>query len=430
MKKYWIIFATVLGALLSCEKQQDLLPDSAQEDGIIFNLTANYTEDGPQTAAVKSVKTGWESGDVIFVFLDKVAAPKYIRMSYNGTQWTTTLMNGSESVTAFGLTDAQKSGSMRAVYLPFGSTASVSADSEVTTQFNFSKAYSTYYLTDTKSYTVSAQNTVNVAFSMSIPTNYVQFFVTDSSASDEAYFLATDAVRPVVFTGVAANGDLVLTPGNAGDNMPGYAYGSGANKGNLFSGELIPAYNTTYGSNYYLALSENKSSGKRFDLFVTPDDAIASHDAVKLPNLGSERWQEVGPSVAVSLQVESTDCGTWATCNVTSSTPEGLPLHNYTGASSHEDEDFKLPTNAQFTLLNSPTWIWLSVHGTQGYVLKSDTGFLFLPVTNNELIDDQFYWGATAASGAYIMTVNSSGHDVSTTTSLTQNHSARLIKVK
>lgn len=74
---------------------------------------------------------------------------------------------------------------MQAVFLPFGSDATVSASG---TSFIFSTTYYAYYLTATLDYTVS-DNEVSGAFNMEIPDDYVQFFVEDAAATDGAYTL-------------------------------------------------------------------------------------------------------------------------------------------------------------------------------------------------------------------------------------------------
>lgn len=433
MKKFLLLLAATLVALLSCEKQPDLLPNGEEEDGIVFNLTAKYCEDGPETAAAtKAVKTGWESGDVIFVFLNKVAAPKYIRMSYNGTKWTTTLMDGTTVVSSFHLTAAQKSGTMRAVYLPFGNAATVAADATDHTQFNFSKTYYTYYLTGTESYSVSAQNTIDVGFDMNVPENYVQFFVVDPEAADEAFTLATDVAQPVGVTGVKANGQMVLDISrDPGEPMPGYAYGSGAGKGYLFSGVMQAVYNNTYGAKYYLALTK-QSPRSRKDLFVTPSATIKSHNSIRLPQWTDDRWQAVGSSVSVAMVNNKVTYGTWATCNVGTEAPEEIPQFNYTAAKAYETSTMKFPTKAQFTsLIGQFTWTWIKVGGKMGYVIQGDlgTGFLFLPVTDSDLNPTRYYWGFdTTAPYCLQVSTNKQTAYIDNPDITTPSHPARLVQ--
>ena len=86
------------------------------------------------------------------------------------------------------------------------------------------------------------------ALNILIPDEYVQFFVEDGSAVDEAYTLGTDAVIPVGVASIAADGTITETSDKvAGNDMTGYAYQGGY----LFSGKLNGSY--AYSGSYYFA---------------------------------------------------------------------------------------------------------------------------------------------------------------------------------
>ena len=123
MKKLFILITAAAAAMLSCTKET-LAPEVETETftPITFNLTAKQSDD------TRAVKTNWQAGDAIFVFFDKVSAPKYLKMRFDGTDWSSEEYDG-ETVTpgALGLSNGS-SGTMSAVYLPFGSNATVSAD--------------------------------------------------------------------------------------------------------------------------------------------------------------------------------------------------------------------------------------------------------------------------------------------------------------
>ena len=188
-------------------------------------------------------------------------------MTYNGSAWTSKEYNGSTQTDgALGLKNGD-TGTMRAVFLPFGSNATVSADG---TSFVFSTTYYAYYLTATLDYTV-ANNKVSGAFNMEIPDGYVQFFIEDVNATDGAYTLGTDAVIPVGVASIAADGTISETADKeAKDDLPGYAYGNGTAKGYLFSGKIDTDY--SYGSNYYFAKTKveaDPANNTRADYFVS-----------------------------------------------------------------------------------------------------------------------------------------------------------------
>ena len=183
MKKTLIILAAIAFALVSCNEEiLDNTPDETPtaQTSIVFNLTANH----PDGAATKAIKTAWENGDVIYVFFNNVAAPKYLKMSYDGSKWSYTEMDGA-STGSLRLEEGA-SGTMRAVYLPFGNTLTVGAGADGTS-FTFSETTYSYYLTATLDYTVK-DGKVSGAFNMSIPVGYVQFFLDDAGASSSGNY--------------------------------------------------------------------------------------------------------------------------------------------------------------------------------------------------------------------------------------------------
>ena len=92
MKKYLILILAAASVLVSCGKEP-LNPgngnETVQTAPVTFNLTANHPD------ATKAVKTGWESGDAIFVFFTGAAAPKHLKMTYNGSTWTSAEYDGA-----------------------------------------------------------------------------------------------------------------------------------------------------------------------------------------------------------------------------------------------------------------------------------------------------------------------------------------------
>lgn len=393
MKKYLILMLAAAAALVSCGKDT-LAPETVQATPITFNLSANHPD------ATKAVKSGWESGDAIFVFFTGAAAPKHLKMTYDGTSWTSAEYNAAtQTAGALGLKNGD-TGTMRAVFLPFGSDAVVSASG---TSFVFGKTYYTYYLTATLPYNVT-DNAVSGAFNMVIPEGYVQFFVEDASATDGGYTLGTDAVIPVGVASIDKDGNVVETSDKvAGNDMTGYAY----SEGYLFSGKLNGSY--TYGG-YYFAKTKT-ADNSRADYFVS-GKTLASHSAVKLPandNVytstvnSTGKWIPVGSGITVTLY-KILDAGTagesmgpldkWYTCNYGQSVPEALgSLYSFDAANAL---DVSLPTKAQFQMIansSNCSYTWLTVHGQQGAVFKAGRGFLFLP--GHHSAGAGFYWSST-----------------------------------
>lgn len=238
MKKALIILATIAFAFVSCNEEildNTQVENPAAQTSIVFNLTANH----PDGVATKAVKTGWENGDVIYVFFNNVAAPKYLKMSFNGSSWSTTEMNGA-SEESLGLSEGA-TGTMRAVYLPFGNTLSVGA---MGSSFTFSETTYSYYLTATPlDYTVT-NNTVSGAFNMEVPEGYIQFFLDDASADPATKIeLREPHLTPQGIASIADDGTITHTDVAHGAPLPGYVYDkavkqTGEAKGYLFSGIL------------------------------------------------------------------------------------------------------------------------------------------------------------------------------------------------
>ena len=416
MKKYWILLFATVAALVSCGRY---IPDpldvsiSVGSGAFSFNLDATY----PTISEAR--KQGWEEGDAVFVFFSGVAAPKHLKMTYSNSVWTIAEYDGAtQSPGALGLKNGDK-GTMRAVFLPFGSNATVSA---IDGSFTFSTTYYAYYLTATLDYTV-AENKVSGTFSMTIPDGYVQFFIEDGGATDGGYILGTDSVIPVGVASIAADGSVVETSDKvAGNDMVGYAYGSGDTKGYLFSGKLNGNYHSyrldgeeTVEANAYYFAKTKVADGSRADYFAQPANALASHSAVKLPANGDVyvvqnekpnkgKWVSVGSGITVPLYhvdvssifvgytievVTATPLGNWYTCNYNCTAPEKLgKLYSFDVANGYTT----LPTQEQFErLITYCSWTWLTVHGQQGIVV-ADRGFLFLPA---QLATRGLYWSST-----------------------------------
>lgn len=417
MKRYLILILAAAATLVSCNKEPQEPGTGVPGTGnapITFDLTANHPDD------TKAMKSDWESGDAIFVFFSGAATPKHLKMTYNGSTWTSAEYNGAtRTVGALGLKNGD-TGTMRAVFLPFGSDATVSADGS---SFTFSTTYYAYYLTATRAYTV-ADNKVSGEFNMVIPSGYVQFFIEDAAATDGAYTLGTDAVIPTGVVAVDNHGNIVETSDKvAGNDMPGYAYSGGY----LFSGKLNGSY--AYSGNYYFAKTK-VSDNSRADYFVS-GKTIESHSAVKLPandnvyeakngSPNSGKWVPVGSSITVSLYYVIGSgaseavypLGEWYTCNYGQTVPESLgSLYTFDAANAL---DVTLPTKDQFELINTNcTFTWLTVHGQQGgVVIKAARGFLFLPA---HLATYGRHWSSTEFDHNtvfYFYFISSGGHNM------------------
>ena len=378
MKKIIALMTIAALALLGCTKEMPV-----QEDGASQALTFNLTVTHPDGAGTKAVKTGWEDGDVVFVFFSGAAAPRYLEMKYDGENevWTQTPKNGTEEE-SFALSGS--SGTMTAVYLPFGSDAAVEADG---TKFKFSKTcYSYYFVAEKADYEV-VDGEVKGTLAMVLPEGFVQFYMWESDESvahsDGAYTLGIDAVIPVGVASISADGTVTETSNKAAkDDLPGYAYGSGY----VFSGKLVSDYQEKYGNNYYFARTR-VSNSYRWD-YVVSGKTLASHDAVVLPKSTSADWQWVGATYRIVYRDDSGIIERyWPDCNFDCTRPEQVKLYTLKQLSKVTiPANYRIPTaNDIRFLVNYCSWTWLTIHGRTGMVIrsKSDTNgtgfFIFLP---------------------------------------------------
>ena len=284
--------------MVSCEKRSIELDseDPQEPKEIVFNLDAKH----PGTAT-RAVKTGWETGDVVFVFFSGASAPAYLEMKWDGTKWVKTTKN------SLALSNGQ-TGTMTAVYLPFGSGATISNDNG---SYKFSTIYYSYYLTAQLPYTVT-DGEVSGLFDMRIPEGYVQFFIDETSAA------ATDVVElrephmtPVKILSVGADGAVATEALAHGAPLPGYVYdketkADGESKGYLFSGILAEEARAT-ATDYHFTFV--KGSNWRSSSFYSKEFSQKSFyrgesegRAIKLPVVTG--WDQMTGDIPVDLNVD------------------------------------------------------------------------------------------------------------------------------
>lgn len=399
MKKTIAMMMVAALALLGCTKE----PAPVQEDGVVQALKFNLTVTHPGGTDTKAVKTTWDDGDVVFVFFSGVAAPKYLEMKYDAgnKSWVQTPKDGTEEA-SFALDG--DSGTMTAVYLPFGSGASVVADGA---SFKFEKTYYTYYFVAEKAAYEVADGVVTGDLAMELPEGFVQFFMEEDSIDEYTYKLGIDAVIPVGVASVAADGTVTESSMQAKDDLLGYRYSGGY----VFSGKLDDGYAEKYGNNYFFTLDDECSL---YNFFVSGKE-LTSHSAVKLPAYLVDDWQPVGEDVVATLTYEEagkTYESSWATCNYGCDKPEAVKSYDYNSLKSLTiPEGYRIPEYKDFLfLMDNCLWTQVPVHGKEGMVLTSKSNssryFIFLPSYSKSTTEpgtykwSNAYWGETC-SGEY-----------------------------
>lgn len=329
-----------------------------------LGLSATYPATG------FSEKTGWEMGDVIFVFFNHVAAPRYAKMVYDGTTWISYEMSGANEIPGcLGLVNGD-SGTLRAIYLPFGSETTCIRAGGDGTNFEFDPPLYSFYYSASASYSVSGGQIQAQISNFSYPDGYVHFKVADAHPVDNLYRMGTDAVIPVGVASVSADGTVVETSDKApGDDMPGYAFKNGY----LFSGKISNEY--TFGNMKYYAKTNNRD-GSRSDCFRLYD-YIENHSVLTMPVSTSYEWIPVGKD----LTVYSPYFGTIHTCNYGQTVPEAVgQLY-----SSEEVAELGVAAPNWTPATTGCYWCWMTVHGQIGTVVRAGSVFLFLPASHGAL---------------------------------------------
>jgi hypothetical protein len=230
MKKTLAILSAML-VLVACGNDKLSVDTPEQElqetGGFKVDLTIN-------TAATKAyVKSSFATNDVVFIFFDGIASPKYLEAKRtNSDTWEYTAKNG---LTAADLEGAATK-KMTAVYLPYGSSSTVVAGEGGV--FGFTPTYEGYFLKDEKSsYTISS-STLSGSLTLGAPALtsgevYIHFDVQGFTASND-YSMYQNSVRPLALAQVSSDGTITLSEGTAGKAMKGYEDGSNL----TFSGAL------------------------------------------------------------------------------------------------------------------------------------------------------------------------------------------------
>lgn len=125
MKKT-IAILSAIAALVACAKEAPIPEDSVQNNNqtIKLNITVTRTETADTKATVKA---DFADGDVIFLFFNKAAAPKHVKLTYDKGEW-------SANVESIDLADISASANMTAVYLPYSTGYTVTS-----TAYNYFK---------------------------------------------------------------------------------------------------------------------------------------------------------------------------------------------------------------------------------------------------------------------------------------------------
>ncbi len=338
-----------------------------------FNFTIHHPED-----ATKGIKTAWENGDRVFIFVTGITNG-YLTATFNGTNWNTACVGIGPS--ALGA-----SGTLHALYLPYGNDALPSYDNN---QWTFNKGTDTYYFyAFNKAYTVEEVGedfVVSATISMEKPETYVQFYIPYLEAN-ETIQLACNALCPAGLASLNVNGYITENSGNAGAPVNGYAGTLAGEKGYYVSGKPV----SEPGKDYYFVLKK----GNTYSHYFKNRSAIQANKAYQLASYTT--WPVVGSSHFVTVAGKRLE-----TVNKGASHPWelGTPY-----GSTYEVPSVleKLPDDADWNALQSAAaWKDMKIWDAQGSLVVAYSNYVFLPRSSSA---SSYYWSNGFASALQMST--------------------------
>lgn len=235
MKKILTILCA-FAALLSCSKIQD----TAQSPELRVNIRVTRSDDFAATKA--TVKSKWADGDMIYLFFSNFSS-KFLELKYDRKAhgWTALAQGGLEASDLA----AAVLGKMTAVFLPYGSGASIrlSGNRRIFTQGEEDLQYCGYFLmAEDVSYTVS-DGELDADLNLTTPAlsgnDKLVHFDVSGFTSGHQYELYQEHLKRLTFVGVSLDGKVVTTIQDKGKAIPGYEDNTSASTPILsFSGVL------------------------------------------------------------------------------------------------------------------------------------------------------------------------------------------------
>lgn len=274
MKKITLltIFGLALMALSACNKEEVTASRTLKLD---LNIIHN--------SDTKAVKTGWESGDKIYVFFGKPAdhtTPAYLTITYNGSTWTEDWTAGLEAEIA-----STASGKLHAVYTP-GKLGTISYDPYYK-EYRFTGSDHGWYLKcENVSYTVS-EGVLAATLNMARPSDFVQFYLEGQAANAGKLQFSGDKILKVEVSGLD---QTRFRQGNYNYGRPidGVAY-----KGGLMFSGLLKEDASGVEASHTLTITDTKGTRDTKDDVVYTTKATKTMkygDAFVLPALDNAAW--------------------------------------------------------------------------------------------------------------------------------------------
>ena len=285
MKKITLlaIFGVTLMALSACNKEEV----SASKT---LKLDLNIIHDSD----TKAVKTGWESGDKIYVFFGKPedhTTPAYLTLTFNGSSWTEAWTAGLEAEIA-----STASGKLHAVYTP-GKLGTISYSS-YDKRYNFNGSDPGWYLNcENVSYTVS-EGVLAATLNMASSGDFVQFYLEGQAVNAGKLQFSGDKILKVKVSGLIPDpydNKTIFSQANYGY---GYAINGVAYKGGLMFSGILKSDARGVETSHTLIITDTKGTNGTADDVVyttTATKTMKVGDAFVLPALDNAAWTVTTP---------------------------------------------------------------------------------------------------------------------------------------
>ncbi len=313
MKKTIIALGIAAFALAACNKE-NVTPHPGEvidASKVVFNITVSNAE-GQDT---KGIKTGWENGDIVYVFFED-NSDQYVRMYYNGFSWDYSDKDNGNSYTGLTLTATEVEADKKhvtAIYFP--SFVNNTAPTLTEGKFGFTNM-SGYYLTANEKYTVTTTDvpggvsTLTVNLQMKAPENLIQVYVpvTTPPESGYEYVFTMTNVSPFTMDAITPGSAVTCTPGAAGNPIKHFRTIIGGEAGYYCWGVLheVDADNR----DYFVQLVNQKTGSCAVSSWNKKVSAkLTGSTAIKLSSPTNDNFVHLGGSVF------------WATGNLTETSP-------------------------------------------------------------------------------------------------------------
>ena len=358
MKKAFVLFCALL-AFAACNIDLPELNTPVVDDNQEIKVNIKITRTEIEGSTKATIKTAWADGDNIFLFFQGVSSPKCLQMTYNLSDdtWTTTRKN------SLVLSDIPESGTMTAIYLPYGKyyTYVAASGTGFTLRDGYGKDYSGHFYLCVNTPYNKVGETINGSINLTVagPDNsndrLVHFDVTGYTTG-RSYNMYQDYMKPISLTKITAEGAIEKTIGEAGEAIRSFT--DGVNSILSFSGVLDE---TAVGKEkeYWFSIRDNsvgtlyyRNAGNR---------TISANKYIGLGKLAGDGhvWTEASPG---SFSVSDTKQVTIARSNLSylGATGEGKPwqLMKFPWSTIEKNGMFEPASDKDFSLFGWATSGW------------------------------------------------------------------------